>query len=93
MDKSVSDSLFQLGNFFFINEVMSGMSWWYPKSRVDLFTQEYSAFIKKALDEGVKFSIGSDAHCVHGVGNILWSHKILREIGATRDDIINVELY
>jgi len=74
-------------------EVMSGMSWWYPKSRVDLFTQEYSAFIKKALDEGVKFSIGSDAHCVHGVGNISWSHKILKEIGATGNDVINVELY
>jgi len=74
-------------------EVMSGMSWWYPRSRVDLFTREYSAFIKKALDEGVKFSIGSDAHCVHGVGNISWSHKILKEIGATRKDVINVELY
>ena len=74
-------------------EVMSGMSWWYPRSRVDLFTREYSAFIKEALDGGVKFSIGSDAHCVHGVGNISWSRKVLWEVGATRNDIINVELY
>lgn len=74
-----------------ILEVMSGMSWWYPKSRIDQFTQEYSAFIKKALDEGLKFSIGSDTHCVHGVGNISWSHNVLKKIGATGNDVINVE--
>jgi len=71
-------------------EVMSGMSWWFPKSRVDRFTREYAAFIRQALDEGVKFSIGSDAHCVHGVGNTRWSHKVLNEAGATADDVIDI---
>ena len=71
-------------------EVMSGMSWWFPHSEVDRFTEEYAAFIRHGFDEGVSFSIGSDAHCVHGVGNTVWSRKILSSVGATCDDIIKV---
>jgi len=69
-------------------EVMSGMSWWFPRSAVDRFTLEYTTFIKHGFDEGVRFSIGSDTHCVHGVGNTLWSYQVLRKVGATDDDII-----
>ena len=72
-------------------EVMSGMSWWFPNSKVDEFTREYSSFIRKAFEEGLRFSIGSDAHCVHGVGNTRWSHKVLNEVGATAVDIFSVE--
>jgi len=72
-------------------EVMSGMSWWFPNSKVDKFTQEYAIFIRQAFDEGVKFSIGSDSHCVHGVGNTRWSHKVLNDVGATADDMIGIE--
>jgi len=71
-------------------EVISGMSWWFPHSEVDCFTKEYTAFIRHGFDEGVSFSIGSDAHCVHGVGNTVWSRKILSPVGATCDDIIKV---
>jgi putative hydrolase len=71
-------------------EVMSGMSWWFPKATVGDFAREYTAFIKHALDEGVKFSIGSDAHCVHGVGNVFWSHRVLEEAGATEEDVVRI---
>lgn len=72
-------------------EVMSGMSWWFPNSKVEKFTQEYATFIRQAFNEGVKFSIGSDTHCVHGVGNTRWSHKVLNDVGATADDMIGIE--
>jgi len=71
-------------------EVMSGMTWWFPRSPPNRLTEEYTDFVKKALEKGVKFSIGSDTHCVHGVGNTAWSHRVLERAGATHDDIINV---
>jgi len=62
-----------------------------PVEELDpLVPPEVSKVIKKALEKGVKFSIGSDTHCVHGVGNTAWSHRVLERAGATPDDIINV---
>ncbi|HID60546.1 MAG TPA: PHP domain-containing protein [Hadesarchaea archaeon] len=45
-------------------------------------------FLALCLREGVKFSIGSDAHTPRGVGKIDWALSALRRVGARREDLI-----
>jgi putative hydrolase len=48
-------------------------------------------FLKICLKEGVKISIGSDAHRIEDVGNVKWSTRLLEKAGGTAKDIIDVE--
>jgi putative hydrolase len=45
-------------------------------------------FLKLCLREGIKFSIGSDAHRPSEVGRIDWALSALRRVGAKREDMI-----
>jgi putative hydrolase len=45
-------------------------------------------FLMLCLREGVKFSIGSDAHKPAEVGRIDWALAALRRVGAKREDLI-----
>ncbi|KYH41067.1 MAG: hypothetical protein AYL32_007430 [Candidatus Bathyarchaeota archaeon B26-2] len=72
-------------------EVMNEMIWWFPNSPVRRFTKEYIEFVKRAVKMGAKFSIGSDAHCSQGVGNIMWSRMVLERAGAGAENVINIE--
>lgn len=45
-------------------------------------------FLEPCMREGVKFSIGTDAHSVTEVGKIDWMLSMLRRLGAKRDDLI-----
>ena len=45
-------------------------------------------FLMLCIREGVKFSIGSDAHKPAEVGRIDWALAALRRIGAKREDLI-----
>jgi len=72
-------------------EVMNGIAWWFPESPINRFTREYVEFLRKALRKGGRFSLGSDAHCAQGVGNLSWSIKVLRMAGAKRDDLISLK--
>lgn len=40
------------------------------------------------LDEGVKISVGSDAHRLHEVGKIKWAMKMLEQIDVESEDLI-----
>jgi putative hydrolase len=48
-------------------------------------------FLKICLKEGVKISIGSDAHRFEDVGNVAWSIWLLKKAGATVEDIIDAD--
>jgi putative hydrolase len=48
-------------------------------------------FLKICIKEGVKISIGSDAHTLEDVGNVKWSMRRLKKAGGTAEDIIDVE--
>ncbi|AGB41999.1 PHP family phosphohydrolase, histidinol phosphatase [Halobacteroides halobius DSM 5150] len=48
-------------------------------------------YIKKAAAQGVKFSLGSDAHKPKRVGDVKDSLAIAKQIGLTADRIINVK--
>ena len=72
-------------------EVMNEMIWWFPNSPVNQFTKDYTRFIRKALKKGARFTMGSDAHCSVGVGNLLWSIKVLRDAGVGVKDLISLD--
>ncbi len=45
-------------------------------------------FLRLCLREGVKLSLGSDAHRLSEVGNISWSLSALKRVGAKREDLV-----
>jgi putative hydrolase len=45
-------------------------------------------FLSLCLREGVKLSVGSDAHNPEEVGKIDWAMSTLRKVGAKREDLI-----
>lgn len=45
-------------------------------------------FLRLCLREGVKLSIGTDAHTTGEVGRVDWALGVLRRIGAKREDLI-----
>lgn len=45
-------------------------------------------FLRACLREGVKLSIGTDAHTVAEVGRIDWPMAMLRRVGARQEDMI-----
>lgn len=48
-------------------------------------------FLRMCIKEGVKISVGSDAHRLDDVGNVKWSMRLLEKAGGTVEDIIDVE--
>jgi putative hydrolase len=48
-------------------------------------------FLKICVKEGVRISIGSDAHTLEEVGNVKWAMRLLKKAGGTAEDIIDVE--
>jgi putative hydrolase len=48
-------------------------------------------FLRICLKEGVKISVGSDAHRLEVVGNVKWSMRLLKKAGGTAEDIIDVD--
>jgi histidinol phosphatase-like PHP family hydrolase len=69
-------------------EVMNNMWWWFPNVLPRHFKERYLDVIRIFLDEGVRFSIGSDSHDECGVGNIAWSQRMLREAEVPPGQII-----
>jgi len=49
-------------------------------------------FIRLCLKEGAKLSIGTDAHSLGQVGDVVWAIRLLNRLGAKRKDIIFNEL-
>ncbi|TES83317.1 MAG: PHP domain-containing protein [Hadesarchaea archaeon] len=45
-------------------------------------------FLRLCLREGVKLSVGTDAHTAGEVGRVDWALGVLRRVGARREDLI-----
>lgn len=73
-------------------EVINCMFWWFPQMLVRRFTEQYIEIVQCFAEEGVRFSVGSDDHRT-GVGNLGWSHRVLRAANVPREQIIDPRVH
>ena len=62
-------------------EIMNMMYFWHSNAEFDSFEREYLRILRIFQTNGVRFSVGSDAHCDCGVGNLPWSRKMVDVLG------------
>jgi len=53
----------------------------------------HARFVKRAIDSGVRISLGSDGHTAEQVGDIAWPHALARELGVPDDAIYDPLVY
>ena len=75
-----------------IFEIMNNIWYWYPMMPPERFFEEYMEIIAIFAEAGVKFSLGSDAHSLCGVGNLGWSLKMVRACGVATQ-VIRPEIF
>ncbi|MCD6361556.1 MAG: PHP domain-containing protein [Armatimonadetes bacterium] len=71
-------------------EIMNHMCWWFPHMPVDEFTRQYARVLRVFGEENCKFVVGSDSHCVHGVGNTWWSRRVMRVAGVELSQVVDL---
>jgi len=71
--------LFASNNKYF--EIMGNMWFWYPDIHPTEFFGMYRKIVEIFASENVKFSLGSDAHNIAGVGNFAWSREMVNSCG------------
>jgi len=73
-------------------EVMNCTFWWFPQMPVRRFTEQYIEIVQLFAEAGVRFSIGSDDHRT-GVGNLGWSHRVLRAASVPAEQIVDPRVH
>ncbi|MCJ7738223.1 MAG: PHP domain-containing protein [Anaerolineae bacterium] len=73
-------------------EIMNQMHYWFPNMRIDDLTAAYTDIVIRFKEAGVRFSVGSDAHRVGSVGNLLWCATVIRCAGLTTNQMIDPRL-
>jgi histidinol phosphatase-like PHP family hydrolase len=53
----------------------------------------HERFVKRAIDRGVRISLGSDGHSREQVGDIVWPHSLARALGVPDDAIYDPLVY
>jgi len=74
-------------------EVMNNAWWWHPLMHPREFTNQYVRIVKLFARRGVRFTLGSDAHGIGGVGNLGWSKYVLETAGVPPVQIVNPDIY
>lgn len=74
-------------------EVMNNVWWWHPLMHPGEFTTQYVEIVKLFARRGVRFTIGSDAHDITGIGNLGWSRYVLNEANVSSAQIVNPDIY
>jgi len=64
-------------------EIMNQFHYWWPGVAVAELTARYAEIVALFAEEGVRFSMGSDAHRTGGVGNLAWSLRLAAAAGLT----------
>jgi histidinol phosphatase-like PHP family hydrolase len=68
---------------------MNNIWWWFPEKSAKAFFMEYLKLVEVFVRKGVKFSLGSDAHSIGGVGNLHWSQKMLKAANISSQQIFD----
>jgi histidinol phosphatase-like PHP family hydrolase len=66
-------------------EISSQLYYWYPNERVREVTEDYAKIIRLFVEEGVRCSVGTDAHSVGTIGNLHWALSVIRKAGLSKD--------
>ncbi len=74
-------------------EIMNNAWWWHPLMLPREFTAQYVEVVKLFTRKDVKFTIGSDAHGIGGVGNLGWSRYVLEEANVPSGQIVDPDIY
>ena len=64
--------------------------WWYPQLSVAQFTEEYSRLLRIFSRAGVKFIVGSGAHCAAGVGNMRYVRRLMEHAGLELSQLVDL---
>ena len=75
-----------------IFEIMNCTFWWFPQMPVRRFTEQYIEMVQLFAKAGILFSLGSDDHRT-GVGNLGWSHRVLRAINVPEEQIVDPRVH
>lgn len=62
-------------------EINNGVWWWWPQCRPRQLLEDYAAVVSAVAEGGAKFTLGSDAHCNTGVGNLGWAKAVAETAG------------
>lgn len=62
-------------------EINNGVWWWWPQLQPQQAARSYARVVAAIAEGGARFTIGSDAHCNTGVGNVGWSLRVAQLAG------------
>lgn len=62
-------------------EINNGVWWWFPQLQPQQVATAYSRVVAAVAEGGVRFTVGSDAHCNTGVGNLGWAMRVAQLAG------------
>ncbi len=74
--------VFELNNTFW---------WWFPNHSPMQVLRDYARVVEEFAVAGVLFSLGSDAHSLHGVGNLKWAMMLANQVGLTERCFVTPE--
>lgn len=80
---------FQEGDKAF--ELNNTLWWWFPEETPEQVLRSYAPIVEEFADKGVKFVYGSDAHSLHGVGNLHWVERLVQMVGLTSKNFLTLE--
>ena len=66
-------------------EISSQFYYWYPDIKIEKVTFDYVKIIQLFAEEGVRFSVGTDAHSVGTIGNLHWAKKAIKGAGLSQN--------
>ena len=64
--------------------------WWYPQLSVQQFTEEFGQVLGIFSQAGVKFIVGSGAHCAAGVGNMRYVRRLMEQAGLELSQLVDL---
>lgn len=72
-------------------EINNGLWWWWPQFYPSQLVQDYGRVVAAVAEGGGKFTLGSDAHCNTGVGNLGWALRVAEAAGLSDGHWADVE--
>jgi histidinol phosphatase-like PHP family hydrolase len=72
-------------------ELMNQAYWWHPDLGVGEYVEQIIPVLRLFAEMGVTFTVGSDAHSVCGVGNLVFAHYLMEAAGIGREALVDLE--